>query len=718
LTEVGLLIPRKTPPLPHEPKVRKLDGLLLMEPESVLREGECLGGRYVYVDQVGEAVSLLSYWSDQRAVAAVDLETGAARRDKIDPDTGVSIPAYERLIDPFSCPIFLASASVEPGVAVVFDWRSLFPSEKFQAAFRRFLTECRLVAHNSLFEQSFFLAHLETEGNFLYDTLIAHQVAYAGLEIGHGLNDLAQQYLRLKLEKKWQRFFMTIHPTSPIPNEAIAYSATDSAILLSIAQRVEQDLRERDLWKIWSELERPLMPWIARAQYRGVCIDQEAVRQLSLELEKDLEERLTAFQSLAPDVLVTSFPQLKRWFEAQGVTLASTDEKNLKRVAETHKKEHLKKAAQAVLDYRSVAKIKSTYVDSMLGKFLNPKTGRVHPWWKQCEAATGRMSSSDPAVQTVPGEGAYARLRKMFVAETGHLLVAADLSQYEVRVIADLSGEEAMIDIFLKASAVKKRLEELRAEKGEDYPEVIELVKKAALLDFHTSTAAHLFKAPADQVSKEQRRLAKTVNFAVAYGAGAPRVAVAAEVPIEDAREIVERYYQTYPKVKRWSDEQAALAKKGWNATPAGRKRFYQVETETDICQRLMGWRDSPESQEKWHKTCETWESKSVSDLVSKMRRFDLGRVERQGKNHVVQSTNVDVLKLATTLLAPRLLDLDPGCQILLWVHDEVVITAPSHLAQEAAILLKEGMIQASAAFLKRVPAEVEVGISSCWSKT
>jgi DNA polymerase I-like protein with 3'-5' exonuclease and polymerase domains len=772
-----ILITRERPkstPKTKKPVYPTQDGLLLLPAEPIEEWGDCPGGRYRFVTRVIDAVELLDQWSAEERWAAIDLETSIAYRYRTDETTGEQIRWHpDKVIDPHVSTIFLCSISVCPEEAYVLDMRALCQSEEFIASFRRFITTCGLVAQNSFFEQSFLMAHFGVRARIEYDTLIVSQILNAGRKISNGLGALYKRHLGIEADKSWQHGFLNLHETSPLPNAAIAYSAGDVCQLLTLAQRLHAELKASGMLKVWEEIEKPLLPWMAEAKVHGIELDRSVLERLRVELTEKVRERQAIFEAIAPDALISSPKQLLEWFNANGWEIISTDEKKvLEPMLKRDPDSPAGQAARALLDYREVQKLLTTYVEPMLSTHPSPRTGgRIHPDWKQNSTDTGRMACGEPTVMNWPSKGPYTWIRNALVAEPGHTLVYVDYGQFEVRSLADQANEVTMIRAFEDAlaagKALKQRLTELelpqnvvdlREKEPEhfseiiaQYPDVGQLIERLDECDFHRQTASALFKKPAAEITKQERTLAKTALFAVIYGAGAKGLAEQTKTTKEEAQDLITSFYVRFPFVEKFMTRVRKKALSGWTASPAGRRRFYP-QPDRDALYRLFRaqkqehdriWAEFhasvPDSEEArdglsieewlkkqkikkpkktdWEKSSASSRSKDPLDMAKRQVNMQLAGIEREGGNAVIQSSNADATKLATVLAAPRLRELDPTCMILMWVHDEIVLTAPEHLAQQAAAILESAMIEAAQENLKRVPIECSVTIAKCWSK-
>jgi DNA polymerase-1 len=628
--------------------VEKRDGLNVYAAEEISGKGTCPGGTYQWHDCDDDAVRLFSSWVSCGAWSAVDIETGGS--------------------DEFSSQIFLLSVSVKTGEAHVFDHRYLWQFQEYRDALKRFLTKCKIVCHNSSFEQSFFLGQMGCAANVRGDTLIMHQILSAGLTDKSDLGSLLQRYLGLEADKQWQKFFLRLHPSSPIPNDAVRYSAGDVCRLLELYAILHKELEKEGLLRVWQDIERPLLPIIAQARHHGISVDTEFLASVRVELERGVHECLKRFWKLtgvrmqmgedgvphsAPKVNIGSWQQITELFYGLGAEIQGTDEEALSKVT---RPKRAVEVANAVLQYRGLSKVLGTYVNPLMGEHLNPKTGRIHPTWKQCSTDTGRMACARPNMQNIPSKGEWVKIRQAIVARPGHKLIIADYSQMELRVLAQLSQEPKLLEAFRTGA------------------------------DLHTQTARILYGG--EEPSKEQRSFAKTFNFAVSYGAGPPTLAQQTGLSIKDASKLFDKFFSGYPTLKAYLDRSAQFAKDNlYSVTPAGRKRYYTRPDREDMRQYV--------------------------------RRMDA--IGREGCNMPVQGCNADITKLASIAFHERTIKERDDVKLLMWVHDEVVLEVsadPMFGTPEAyGALLRECMIEAARPYLPDVPVEVSMVISDCWEK-
>ncbi len=389
-----------------------------------------------------------------------------------------------------------------------------------------------------------------------FDTMVASYVVNpSGRQ--HNLDVLALEYLHIKKipitdligSGKGQRNMRQV------PLEEMArYACEDADVTWRLRDLLAAKLKETATWDLFQRVEIPLVTVLKEMEQVGVCLDIPLLRQMSQEMDRQLLTLTQEIYDLAGERFnINSTQQLGRLLfekleiqKAQGVkrvrktkTGYSTDVAALELF-----KDH--PLVAKMLDYRQLAKLKSTYVDA-LPQLVNPNTGRVHTSYNQTVAATGRLSSSDPNLQNIPARTELGReIRKAFIAEPNdRCLVSADYSQIELRILAHLSQDATLIESF---------------RSGEDV---------------HRRTAAKIFGVPAEEVTAVQRARAKTINFGVIYGMGPQRLAREIDISLEEAKRFIEAYFTTYPGVHRYTVESINHAKEqGYVTTLLGRRRY------------------------------------------------------------------------------------------------------------------------------------------------
>ncbi len=435
-----------------------------------------------------------------------------------------------------------------------------------------------------------------------------------------------------------------------LPVERVAQHAVPcAAALVDLAARLRQALADEGVARLYEEIEEPLVPVLAAMEEAGVAVNRGAMEAMSVEFGKairELEARIHAEAGHAFHIASTRelsqvlFEELKLPVLKRLKTGPSTDQEVLEKLSEQHVLPRL------VLEHRSLAKLKGTYVDAL--PLLVEADGRIHTTYHQGGAATGRLSSSDPNLQNIPVRTELSRrIRAAFVAPPGGVLVSADYSQIELRILAHYSGDPALLASF---------------RTGEDV---------------HATTAAETFGVARGEVTPDQRRIAKVLNFGIAYGLSAFGLSQRLDLPPHEAQGIIDRYFARYAAVKRWLDGTVAETRRTGEArTLFGRKRALPEITARNPALRQAA--------------------------------------ERMAVNTPIQGTAADLIKLAMLAVDRVLRERGLASRLLLQVHDELVVEAPEAERGEVEALLRDEM--AGVADLA-VPLEVEVGAGRSWDE-
>jgi DNA polymerase-1 len=410
---------------------------------------------------------------------------------------------------------------------------------------------CR-IGHHSKFDWHILRRHGMDPAGFDFDTMLASYVALTDRR-GHNLKDLAADLCGLPMRPitdligtgRDQRPFARV----PL-KQATEYAARDADATLRVAKELEKDLAAAGpaITGVFRELEMPLVEVLTDMEEEGLAIDPVAFRELEREIDQKLDSlRTRIFQAVGEEFNLGSPKQLATiLFDKLGLkpvkktkTGASTDVEVLEALAEHHEVPRL------MHEHRVFEKLKSTYV-SVLPKLVHPVTGRVHTTLNQHVAATGRLSSSDPNLQNIPVRTAWGRrIRAGFVArEPGWRLVSADYSQVELRVLAHVSGDPALVRAYREG------------------------------LDVHRMTAASVFGVAEQDVTDEMRDMAKTINFGIIYGMSANGLSQRLKLSMADAKRFIEGYFSLYSGVRKWLDETLGEARRnGYVETVTGRRR-------------------------------------------------------------------------------------------------------------------------------------------------
>ncbi|MCK0132404.1 DNA polymerase I [Flavobacteriaceae bacterium F08102] len=487
----------------------------------------------------------------------------------------------------------------------------------------------------------------------LFDTMLAHYLINPDMR--HNMDVLAETYLNytpvsieslLGKKGKNQRSFRDV----PLEEQS-EYAVEDTDITLQLAEHFSKELTEANTRKLFDEIEVPLVKVLADMEMQGINIDIKYLHRLSTELSSDiaaLENEIynlagTEFNIASPKQLgVILFEKLKLVDKPKKTKTGqySTAEDVLRYLAKEHK------IVDCILEYRGLAKLKSTYVDA-LPLQVEPSTKRIHTEYMQTVAATGRLSSNNPNLQNIPIRTERGRqVRKAFIPRNeNYTLLAADYSQIELRIIAALSEEENMISAF---------------KNGED---------------IHRSTASKVFNVPTNEVTRAQRSNAKTVNFGIIYGVSAFGLSNQTDLSRSEAKELIDTYYETYPKLKKYMNAQIAFAREhGYVETILGRRRY-------------------------------------LNDINSR-NAVVRGAAERNAVNAPIQGSAADIIKIAMINIYNRLEKEGLKSKMLLQVHDELVFDALKSELDQLRPLIKEEMENA---VHLTVPLDVEIDEGPTW---
>ena len=486
-----------------------------------------------------------------------------------------------------------------------------------------------------------------------YDTMILHYLLDP--ESRHNMNALSERYLNYKpieietlIGKGSKQLTMDLVNVERVKE----YAAEDADVTLRLKQVLYPQVEEIGLQHLYFEVEEPMIAVLADIEMAGVRIDTGALAVYAVELSRKLGELEAAIRTEAgePNLNINSARQLgevlfakMRIAEKPKMTRTKqfcTDEDYLQSFARKHR------IVDLILEYRGVKKLLSTYVEA-LPQLVNRTTGRIHTSFNQAVTATGRLSSTNPNLQNIPvRDDMGRRIRKAFIpSDDDHLLLSADYSQVELRLMAHLSGDESLISAF---------------EHGED---------------IHTATAAKLFNKPLGEVTPEERRRAKTAKFGIIYGISAFGLSQRLEIPRKEAKEIIDGYFASYPKVKEYMDNVVAKAKEeGFVSTIFGRRRYLN-----DI---------------------------SSHNAVAR------GLAERNAVNAPIQGSAADIMKIAMIDVHRRFAAEGIRSRVILQVHDELVVDMLRSEQERVTKIVTECM--ESAAQLK-VRLIADAGIGGNW---
>ena len=471
----------------------------------------------------------------------------------------------------------------------------------------------------------------------------------------HDMDSLALKYLgrsTIKFEDVAGKGAKQITFNQVPVDQATPYAAEDADVTLQLHRTLWPRLQEiPGLARIYSEIEVPLVSVLSRMERNGVFVDRKLLAEQSRELAQRMQELEQAAHKAAGGPFNLGSPkQIQEiLFDRQGLPVLQKTPKGQPSTAESVLQELAQdyELPRLILEHRAMAKLKSTYTDK-LPQMIDPDTGRVHTSYHQAVTATGRLSSSDPNLQNIPVRSQEGRrIRKAFVPAAGYKLLAADYSQVELRIMAHLSGDEGLRKAFADGQ------------------------------DIHRATAAEVFGTSPEQVSDEQRRAAKAINFGLIYGMSAFGLARQLGVERGRAQDYVDRYFERYPGVKAYMDNTRAQAhEQGYVETVFGR-RLYLPE---------------------------------INSRNSQRRQY----AERTAINAPMQGTAADIIKRAMIRVDDWLQRDEPDVLMVMQVHDELVFEVPE--AEVEAVTREVTRLMVEAAELD-VPLDVDVGVGENWEE-
>ncbi len=486
----------------------------------------------------------------------------------------------------------------------------------------------------------------------IFDTMIAHYVLQP--ELRHNMDYMAEVYLNYKTihideligpKGKGQKNMRSLSPS-----EVYKYASEDADVTLKLKNIFEVELKKNGLYSLFEEIEMPLVPVLARMEMNGVRVDTESLAETSRQfaermstIEKEIHEMAGMdFNISSPkQVGEVLFDKLKIVDKAKKTKTGQyvTSEDVLQNLKSRHP------IVEKILDYRGYKKLLSTYVDS-LPQLINPKTGHIHTSYNQAVTSTGRLSSSDPNLQNIPIRDENGKeVRKAFIPDDGCEFFSADYSQIELRIMAHLSQDENMIEAFTQG------------------------------YDIHAATAAKIYKIPIEEVTADQRRKAKTANFGIIYGITVFGLAERMEVSRAEAKELIDGYFATYPKVREYMDRSIQMA----------RERGY---TETMFSRRCM-----------------------LPDINSH-NAVVRGYAERNAINTPIQGSAADIIKIAMVRIDRRMQAENMRSKMILQVHDELNFSV---FPEEKERLQKMVVEEMESACQMSVPLIADCGWGKNW---
>lgn len=508
------------------------------------------------------------------------------------------------------------------------------------------------VAHNLKFDYKILKRYDITVKGAMFDTMIAHYLLNP--DGRHGMDYLSEVYLNYKpvsietiIGKKGKKQGNFRDADLRTQTD---YAAEDADVTFQLYELFAPQLKKENLEDLFFSIEMPLMEVLAKMELEGISLDEKWLAQESIDLENDLRQLESKIFEISGEEFNMNSPkqlgeilfekmQLDPKAKKTKTGQYATSEDVLQKLSSKHE------IIKHILEYRTYQKLKSTYVDALPSQ-IEKTDNRVHTNFSQTTAATGRLASVNPNLQNIPIRTLRGQqIRGAFVSAEGKRIISADYSQIELRLIAEISGEDNMIKAF---------------QNGED---------------IHASTAAKLFNIPLEEVSKTQRSQAKTVNFGIIYGQGAFALAEQTGLSRTEAKQMIEAYFETYPKLKEYMAEQVRKAREvGYVETLLGRKRHLKDINSNNFVVR--------------------------------------GHAERNAVNAPVQGSAADVVKMAMIKIQKELEKEKLQTKMLLQVHDELIFEAPIDEVEVAKNIIKMEMENAVET---QVPLLVEVGVGNNW---
>lgn len=485
----------------------------------------------------------------------------------------------------------------------------------------------------------------------LFDTMLAHYVVQP--EQRHNMDLLAEKYLHYRTipiealigSGRTQRNMADLEP-----KEIVDYACEDADVTLRLYPILKEEMEKYEVTSVFTHIEMPLLPVLARMERNGVRLDTAALEETGRNFTERMQQLETDIYELAGHEFTITSPkqvgavlfdelQISAKVKKTKTGQYSTSEEVLESLRDKHP------IVEKILQHRALKKLLSTYVEA-LPKLIHPQTGHIHTSFNQAVTATGRLSSSNPNLQNIPVRGEDGReIRRAFVPEEGEVFFSADYSQIELRIMAHLSEDEHMVADFNSG------------------------------LDIHAATAARIFHKPVEEVDRDERRKAKTANFGIIYGISAFGLSERMGVSRGEAKELIENYFSTYPKVREYMNESIERAKQtGYITTQFGRRRY-------------------------------------LADINAGNATVR-GYAERNAVNAPIQGTAADIIKLAMVAIDRRLREEKLQTRMILQVHDELNFSVPPTELEQVRHLVVEEMERA---FQMKVPLVAECGEGTNW---
>ena len=509
------------------------------------------------------------------------------------------------------------------------------------------------IGHNLKYDLKVLLKYqIKVEGP-IYDTMIAHYLINPDMR--HNMNILAETYLNYSPQSITELIGKKGKNQGNMRDVDLGkqteYAVEDADITFQLKQHFQKELSEANTTSLFKDVELPLVEVLTAMEAEGINLNTDFLKQLSKTLKGDLEKlEIMIFKEVGETFNLGSpkqlglilFEKLKLVDKPKKTKTGqySTAEDTLSSLAKTHP------IVAKIIDWRSLQKLQTTYV-SALPEDLNPNTGRIHTIYNQAVASTGRLSSNNPNLQNIPIRTARGQeIRKAFIPRNeNYILMAADYSQIELRIIAALSKDPSMVKAFRNNE------------------------------DIHAATAAKVFEVPLNEVTREQRSNAKTVNFGIVYGVSAFGLSQQTNLNRSESKELIETYYKTYPELRAYISKQIDFAREyGYVETVLGRRRYL----------------------------------KDINSQNAVVR----GAAERNAVNAPIQGSAADIIKLAMIQIHKKIKAEDWQSRMLLQVHDELVFDVAKH---EKEVFQKMVKTKMENAFDIGLPLLVDIGFGKNW---
>ena len=493
--------------------------------------------------------------------------------------------------------------------------------------------------------------NVELKGK-MWDTMIAHYLIQP--ELRHNMDYMAEVYLHYKTihideligaKGKGQKSMRDLEP-----KDVYEYACEDADITLQLKNKLEQELEKDECKDLFYQIEMPLMPVLAEMEMNGVCIDTNSLADTSKQLTErmlDIEQKIyqlagERFNIASPkqvgDILFGKMKIVEKPKKTKTGQFVTSEEV-------LQQLRHKSEIVGLILDHRGLKKLLGTYIDT-LPKLINPRTGHIHTSFNQTITATGRLSSSDPNLQNIPVRGEDGKeIRKAFIPEPGCLFFSADYSQIELRVMAHLSGDENMIKVFREGK------------------------------DLHAATAANIYKKPIEEVSRDERTKSKRANFGIIYGITVFGLAERLDIPREEAKMLIDGYFETFPQVHDYMEQAKQIARQqGYVTTLFGRRRYLP----------------------------------DINSANATVR----GYAERNAINAPIQGTAADIIKVAMIRIHERFQREGIRSKMILQVHDELNFSVYPEEKEKVERIVIEEM---QAAISLSVPLVADSGFGDNW---